>query len=33
VGRARVEAAHDVAANTAQLRALFQRVGTGTSPR
>jgi colanic acid/amylovoran biosynthesis glycosyltransferase len=33
VGRARVEAAHDVAANAAQLLALFQRVGTGTSPR
>jgi glycosyltransferase involved in cell wall biosynthesis len=33
VGRARVEAAHDVAANAAQLHALFQRVGTGTSPR
>ncbi len=33
VGRALVEAAHDVTANAAQLRALFQRVGTGTSPR
>jgi colanic acid/amylovoran biosynthesis glycosyltransferase len=33
VGRARVEAAHDVTANAAQLRVLFQRVGTGTSPR